>query len=738
MRGRLVVHRPLALKMLFAWLNFISIISVFLTNCFAAEDDSSLNNRPIIGILSQEISKRWTKVYRDTYDSYIAASYVKYIESAGARVVPIWIGQDENYYKNMISKINGVLFPGGDASFNMKNGYADAGEIIYKLATRYNHNGNYFPLWGTCLGFELLTYLAANRFEHRTHCSSHHQALPLQFVTDFKNSRLFKNTPTDIINILKKENVTGNYHSLCVTKQGLIRANLTNKIRVISMNYALDHTKFISSFEHIKLPFYGVQFHPEKNPFEWIKGLNIPHTRNAVRVAHYFADFFVNETRKNHQKFSDDQEEDKALIYNFNPQFTGVNSSYFTQMYMFKAKDIIIRIGDTINSYHSRLQFTSELETNSNISFLELKLIKKNTESVEISSKTLIMHLKVFTCLFIMSILSIDAYSALTNHDDTTTNNQPIIGILSEELLYALAELYPKMSLADSYIAASYVKFVESAGAKVIPIWIDQETSYYEKILSKINGVLFPGGSLWFNDTNGYVDAGDIIYKIAKRYNDNGDYFPIWGTCLGLELWTFLEANRYDHRVRCSSQNQVLPLEFSAGFKSSRLFENATDEIINILSKENVTGNYHSLCVTTEVPNLTSKLRVISENHDKNGKKFISTLEHVKYPFYGIIFHPEKNAFEWVRGKNIPHSHNAIKTTHYFANFLVNEARKNRHKFLNEQEENRALIGNYPTYFTGKNGLPYMFVYMFKTRNIRNSTDTKCLINWPRTIHDDW
>ena len=42
------------------------------------------------GILSQEISIRLNEVYPNEYDSYIAASYVKFVEGAGARVVPIW------------------------------------------------------------------------------------------------------------------------------------------------------------------------------------------------------------------------------------------------------------------------------------------------------------------------------------------------------------------------------------------------------------------------------------------------------------------------------------------------------------------------------------------------------------------------------------------------------------------------------------------------------------------------
>lgn len=47
---------------------------------------SGLNDRPVIGILTQP-SRTCEKIGKG--NSYIAASYVKYLESAGARVVPI-------------------------------------------------------------------------------------------------------------------------------------------------------------------------------------------------------------------------------------------------------------------------------------------------------------------------------------------------------------------------------------------------------------------------------------------------------------------------------------------------------------------------------------------------------------------------------------------------------------------------------------------------------------------------
>lgn len=45
---------------------------------------------PIIGVLAQEISWRFNLMWPGVYESYIAASYIKFVEGGGARAVPLW------------------------------------------------------------------------------------------------------------------------------------------------------------------------------------------------------------------------------------------------------------------------------------------------------------------------------------------------------------------------------------------------------------------------------------------------------------------------------------------------------------------------------------------------------------------------------------------------------------------------------------------------------------------------
>lgn len=64
---------------------------------------------PVIGIISIPVES-W---YPETDKSYIAASYVKFVEAGGSRVVPIpW---DATNITDYLDIVDGVLFTGGDS-----------------------------------------------------------------------------------------------------------------------------------------------------------------------------------------------------------------------------------------------------------------------------------------------------------------------------------------------------------------------------------------------------------------------------------------------------------------------------------------------------------------------------------------------------------------------------------------------------------------------------------------------
>ncbi|XP_053537215.1 gamma-glutamyl hydrolase isoform X2 [Ictalurus punctatus] len=246
-----------------------------------------INDCPIIGVLAQE-------VYSPTpgNNAYIAASYVKYLESAGARVVPVMINKTEEEYTILFKSINGILFPGGGASI-FSSGYAKAASIFYKLALDANSKGDYFPVWGTCLGFEQLTLLTSGKsLLSQTNTSG--VALPLNFTKELKDSRMFKDFPEDLMASLANEPLTENSHQWSIsTKRFTGNEQLKKFYRILSTNTD-GQTEFVSTVEAYDFPIYGTQWHPEKNAFEWTRGY-IPHSTAAVRTTFYLAHFFVNE-----------------------------------------------------------------------------------------------------------------------------------------------------------------------------------------------------------------------------------------------------------------------------------------------------------------------------------------------------------------------------------------------------------------------------------------------------------
>uniref|UniRef100_A0A8C6TEE3 folate gamma-glutamyl hydrolase n=1 Tax=Neogobius melanostomus TaxID=47308 RepID=A0A8C6TEE3_9GOBI len=295
-------------------------------------DAATRNYQPVIGILAQEVLRGATP----NASSYIASSYVKALESAGARVIPVNIYNTEAEYKALFNSLNGILFPGGDVSITT-SGYARAARIFYDLAIEANKKGDYFPVWGTCLGFEQLGVLTANVKEMeeilvRTNLTK--VSVPLNFTQEANGSRLFRDFSDEMMEILATEPLTVNAHIWSISMETYHSNERLNKFyRVLSTNND-GPLEFISTFEAIDYPMYGVQWHPEKSPFEWNRDY-YPHTANAVRVSFHFAEFFVSEARKSSHYFESEQAVRDLLIYHHHPTYTGDTYSVFEQKYFF-------------------------------------------------------------------------------------------------------------------------------------------------------------------------------------------------------------------------------------------------------------------------------------------------------------------------------------------------------------------------------------------------------------------
>ena len=84
---------------------------------------------------------------------------------------------------------------------------------------------------------------------------------------------------------------------------------------------------------------------------------------------------------------------------------------------------------------------------------------------------------------YILAILTFIGVHALNQHTQQQ-QPRPVVGVLSQPF-YNNNDQY--------YIAASYVKWLESAGADAIALPYDAPDDLVNEIFSQINGFLFPG-----------------------------------------------------------------------------------------------------------------------------------------------------------------------------------------------------------------------------------------------------
>ena len=277
---------------------------------------------------------------------------------------------------------------------------------------------------------------------------------------------------------------------------------------------------------------------------------------------------------------------------------------------------------------------------------------------------------------------------------------RPIIGLLAQSSFNMSFQ-----SRCKTYIAGSYVKFLESSGARVVPIFNNLTEAETKKIFESINGVVFPGGIVKLT-TSGYANVTRNIFHLAMKKFDEGGYFPLLGMCLGHQLFATLVSGQ-DIRIPTDSLNLTRPLRLPNNYRESKIFGGIPEDFAKKINDTLITAHFHEHGLPVKLFRENKKLKdffnVITTNFDRNGVEFVSTMEAKKYPFYSTQWHPEKYPFEWCTNKDIPHFPQAILLSQYMSNFFVQEARYSKNKFRSVEEERASLLDNYNSWFSGKN-----------------------------------
>jgi len=236
----------------------------------------------MIGIITAPNEKH----HLECGQSYLKIAYIHWIEMSDEKaiIIPYDISQKE--LSDILQRTHGIVWVGGGIenttphTSKQNNKLLDTLFYCYQYAIHENNNGNYYPIWGTCLGFDILLMFANQKPSLKESLISFplHGVYPTTFTTN--KTRLKKWFSANMLQKMKKQPCVFHNH-----KYGNVTVPPT--VDIVSK-----HDDFINMIEFKDYPFYGVQFHPEQ-----------PHTEFSIEVSRQFSLFFKNECAKNKNKW---------------------------------------------------------------------------------------------------------------------------------------------------------------------------------------------------------------------------------------------------------------------------------------------------------------------------------------------------------------------------------------------------------------------------------------------------
>lgn len=213
---------------------------------------------------------------------YIIQNNVKWFTDRGVDIVPIpYMTKSPEKY---MSRIHGLYFQGG-AVYN--SDYMRNAARLIELALEANRHGEYFPVWGTCHGFQTMIMIFGEMPMDGSElgyfdAAENYNTNVLLTGAD-KRARITSEwTPWFRDYIQKGDHVYfANMRGLEPGKF-LKNSRLRSMFSIIGVSKDRKGVKFVSIIEGKRLPFYGTQFHAE-----------------AVPTLEPFRAFFIEELLKN-------------------------------------------------------------------------------------------------------------------------------------------------------------------------------------------------------------------------------------------------------------------------------------------------------------------------------------------------------------------------------------------------------------------------------------------------------
>jgi len=237
------------------------------------------NKIPVIAVISQPATT-YNNKFPDAGNNWseVVGSYVDWVQQTGAEVALIPYDMPWEVLTQVLAMTNGMVLPGGAAElvdFNNKNAtteYQNRIHSILKWAIQHNKK-TYYPVWGTCLGFEeMVIHFAGNSgdalqngFDDK---AAYHK---VDLRPAFKKSDFFSHlsvTQEMVENVFSRD-IAYYYHSEGIAVDHFESMGLSKHLTLLGSSKNAAGKEFGAIFEaKNNIPMWFVQFHPEKHQFE--------------------------------------------------------------------------------------------------------------------------------------------------------------------------------------------------------------------------------------------------------------------------------------------------------------------------------------------------------------------------------------------------------------------------------------------------------------------------------------
>jgi len=197
-------------------------------------------------------------------DAYMNRDIKRWLTSAGMTIVPIPATVTPVEAAAYFDYVNGLFLHPGWAD---QPAYTATINLFLEMAVQANRAGEYFPVWGTCQGFQRLIQFFGGHLE-RIQSLRFTEGTHIHLKVNPSESRLLK--------FATKRQLRHLHQPWFNHEWGLpapINRKLQENIRLLSTSHDRAGTEYVSMIEGKSVPFYGVQFHPEKghwNSLGWM------------------------------------------------------------------------------------------------------------------------------------------------------------------------------------------------------------------------------------------------------------------------------------------------------------------------------------------------------------------------------------------------------------------------------------------------------------------------------------